>query len=517
MQLKQLQILVTSDIHGYIMPTTFRQKIEPLGLAKVGTLIEQLREEKPTILIDNGDLIQGSPLTYYHHAFQEHKLDPVIEAANLLDYDFAVFGNHEFNYGKSYLDAVIAQSNFPWLSGNITNEDGTSYTQPYLVKEVSGIRIGFIALTTHFVTVWEEPRHIEGLSFKDAYEFANFWITQVKAYEQLDLIALCYHGGFENDLITGETLEATTGENQGYKMCKELDFDLLITGHQHRELAEKLFGKSIIQPGTKGNCLGVITIEIEKCFDKQQIHHKPSLVYVTDETPVHEGIVQQNKEVYSATEAWLDETIGQLDTEIHFSDAFSVRVQKHPYIQLIQDIQMEMSGAPISCTALFHDQAGGFPAKITMRHIINNYIFPNTLKVLKVSGRHIMEALEQNATYFTIDQNNQLRVSKSFYYPKPQPYNYDMWEGIEYVMDIRKPLGQRITKALYNGEPLQPEAYYEVVMNNYRATGAGNFPYFAECEVIKDIQIDMTELIARYFQDHPTVESKLKKNWDILY
>ena len=165
---------------------------------------------------------------------------------------------------------------------------------------------------------------------------------------------------------------------------------------------------------------------------------------------------------------------------------------------------------------LFHDGPGGFPYQVTMRHIVNNYIYPNTLKVLKVSGKHIVEALEQNASYFSIE-NGSLTVSKHFLYPKAQPYNYDMWEGINYVMDIRQPVGKRVTEVTFQGKSLDPQTYYDVVMNNYRATGAGNFPYFAECQIIKDIQIDMTELIARYFEKYPSVQANCHQNWKILF
>ena len=208
--------------------------------------------------------------------------------------------------------------------------------------------------------------------------------------------------------------------------------------------------------------------------------------------------------------------MGRIEGSLLFHDAFAVRVQKHPYIEFIQNVQMDAANAPISCTSLFHDGAGGFPNEVTMRHIVTNYIYPNTLKVLSVSGRHILEALEQNATYFSI-KDGTLTVSDAFKYPKAQPYNYDMWEGIQYVIDVRKPIGERITEVTYEGRPLDLNSNYEVVMNSYRATGAGNFPYFAECPVLKDIQTDMTELIANYFRKNPIVKATCQRNWTILY
>lgn len=515
--MKKIHLAVTSDIHGYLMPTTFRNEIEPLGLIKIAHEIEQLRNTAPTILIDNGDLIQGSPLTYYHNKYRKELANPVIQLANEMNYDVAVFGNHEFNYGQAFLKNAIKQSTFPWLAANILDEQGESITQPYIIKKIAGIRIGIIGVTTHFVTRWEEPEHITGWHFEDAYESAKKWTTFLQASGEVDLIVLCYHGGFAHDLSTGEPIESDLGENQGYQMCRDLNFDILISGHQHREIAEKLYGKSVIQPGTKGTCLGVVQIEIkEEDGAISKINHKPSLQYVDLQTPVNEKLVDVIRPIFTLTERWLDEVMGVIEGDCLFDDAFAVRVHKHPYIELIQKIQLEVSGAQISCTALFHDGPGGFPSNVTMRQIVTNYIYPNTLKVLNVSGKHIIAALEQNATYFTIE-NEKLAVSQSFVYPKAQPYNYDMWEGIDYEMHIREPIGSRVKNVYYKGQPLQMDEYYHVVMNNYRATGAGNFPYFAEAEVVKDIQIDMTELIANYFAKNPTIQATCNWNWKVVY
>ncbi len=515
--MKKIQLAITSDIHGYLMPTTFRNQVEPIGLIKIAHVIERLRKIAPTLLVDNGDLIQGSPLTYYHHRFAKGTLNPVIQIANDLNYDAAIFGNHEFNYGRNVLEEVMDQSKFPWLCANIVDEEGEPFASPYIIKTIDDVRIGIIGVTTHFVTNWEEPENIAGLYFEDAYQSAKKWTRFLRTSKEADLIVLCYHGGFAHDLKTGELDEPNTGENQGYQMCRDLDFDIFVTGHQHREIAAKVFGKSVVQPGTKGACLGLIRIEIEKEQGViSKINHEPSLLHIDLHTPMDEKLSNLIEPIYQDTERWLDEVMGTINGNCLFNDAFAVRVQKHPYIELIQKIQMEISHAEISCTALFHDGPGGFPSQVTMRQIVTNYIYPNTLKVLKVSGKHILEALEQNATYFTIEKG-ELNVASNFIYPKEQPYNYDMWEGIEYEMDIRKEIGDRVKNVYFKGEPLQKEAYYNVVMNNYRATGAGNFTYFADAEVVKDIQIDMTELIANYFSEFPVIQAECHQNWKVIY
>lgn len=520
MTVKTIQILATSDIHGYIMPTTFRNdRNEALGLAKLATIIEEKRREMPTVLIDNGDFIQGSPMTFFHQKFQAHELNPLIQVANELQYDAIIFGNHEFNYGLQTLQSVIQQSQFPWLAANIVTEDGKSFTKPYIIKEIEGVRLAILGVTTHFVTKWEEPLHIQGLQFEDAFSSASYWAKWIRANEQIDVLILCYHGGFERDIHTGELLETEDGENQGYRMSTEIEeIDIIISGHQHREIHTTIMGKSIVQPGSKGGCIAriEIAIEIDDQHNRQSISHTPSLLYSTDHTKPHTTVCQLISPTYEKTEAWLDETIGIIQGDLQIEDPFLARVQEHPYIEFINHIQMAASGASISCTALFHDERGGLKQAVTMRDIVTNYIYANTLKVLRLSGQDILLALEQSASYFTVEAG-QLKVAESFLIPKAQPYNYDMWEGIDYSFDISKPIGERVTKLMYKGEAINMEEEFDVVMSSYRATGAGNFDFLRNRPVVKEIQIDMTELIADYVLKHPSIQATCNHNWQVTF
>lgn len=520
MTIKTIQILATSDIHGYIMPTTFRNNHnEAIGLAKLATIIEEKRLEMPTLLIDNGDFIQGSPMTFYHQKFQTQEPNPLIQVANELQYDAMVFGNHEFNYGQETLQSIRSQSNFPWLGANIVTEDGKPFTKPYILKEVDGVRLAILGVTTHFVTKWEEPLHIQGLHFEDAFSSASYWAKWIRANEQIDILILCYHGGFERNLETGELLEAEDGENQGYRMCAEIDeVDIIISGHQHREICTTIMGKSVVQPGTKGVCLGSIQLEIEMDDQHtiQTISHTPSLIYSAESTIPNAAVCQLISPTFEKTEAWLDETIGVIQGDLQIKDPFLARIQEHPYIEFINRIQMATSGTSISCTALFHDERGGLKQAVTMRDIVTNYIYANTLKVLRLSGQDILLALEQSASYFTVEAG-QLKVAEPFLYPKAQPYNYDMWEGIEYIFDISKPIGERVTKLLYNDKAIQMDAEFDVVMSSYRATGAGNFDFLRNCPVVKEIQIDMTEIMADYILKHPFIKVTCNQNWQVQF
>ncbi|REB07072.1 bifunctional metallophosphatase/5'-nucleotidase [Sporosarcina sp. BI001-red] len=512
--MKRISVLVTSDVHGYIMPTDFSGESElPLGLGKLATVIGEERDNNSVLLIENGDFIQGSPLTYYEQSFTDGKDNSVIGLANALHYDLAVFGNHEFNFGLPVLNKVVEESDYPWLAANIKRKDGAYFTKPYILKEIDGVNIAIVGVTTQFVPIWEAEPNIEGLIFEDAFEAAKREVEWLHDNHQVDVMIIAYHGGFECDLETGEVLESTR-ENVGYQICKEIDgVDVVITGHQHREIAQHLFGKAVVQPGTKGVCLGKIELTINDSGKLEKA--EPSLVYM-DDVPLNGAIKELIVPIHEETEKWLDKNIGKIEGDLLISSPFIARLEGHPYVEFINRVQNEVAGTSISCMAIFNDVCLGFNPNVTMRDIVTNYIFPNTLKVLQVKGTYIIQALEQSASYFTLDKGVPI-VSDDFLIPKEQPFNYDLWSGIDYTIDLRNEVGRRVVEVLYNGKPLQLDDTYEVVMNNYRSTGAGNFEYFRDCPVVKDIQVDMTELIADYFVKHGTVSAKPMQNMKILY
>nr|WP_295974367.1 bifunctional UDP-sugar hydrolase/5'-nucleotidase [uncultured Bacillus sp.] len=515
----EIRILVTSDIHGYVYPTTFRDQEEKnMGLAKLASIVKRKREEGHVLLIDNGDLIQGSPLTFYHHKFRNTTKNPMITAANYLKYDAVILGNHEFNFGLPVLKEAMVQSEFPWLSANIIENNGNPLAKPYMIKNIAGVRIAIVGLTTHYVPHWEEPAHIAGLHFENALHTAKKWVSHIRSQENPDLLMICYHGGFERDLNTGELVEKDTGENQGYAMCREIDdIDILVTGHQHREIAAEVLGKMVIQPGTKGTCIGEMVIKVVKNENDQIIScsSESSLIHVDDQTPTDEAVSRLLRPIYDETEQWLNQTIGVIEGDMYIGDPFQARLQEHPYVEFINRVQLRVSGAEISCTALFHNRPGGFLHHVTMRQIVANYIYPNTLKTILLSGREIKEALEQSATYFEM-KDGEIIVNPKFQYPKQQPYHYDMWEGIEYELKISNPVGNRVTKLNFNGKPIDPEREFTVVMNSYRAAGAGDFLMFKNKPVLKEIQTDMTELIAQELMEKKGIHAQCNHNWRVI-
>ncbi|MBM7570627.1 bifunctional metallophosphatase/5'-nucleotidase [Aquibacillus albus] len=518
--IKRLSLLIVSDVHGYIYPTNYSDHIERnLGLAKVSSVIKQLRKEKATILINNGDLIQGSPLTYYHAKYCPETENPTINVINDLGCDVSVLGNHEFNYGTKYLQRAVNQSNHPWLSANVLDKHTKepAFGQPYLIKQVDGLRVALLGITTHYIPNWEDPNHIKDLQFDDALTSAKQWVNYIRQHEQPDIVVVCYHGGFERDLETGEPTEDLTGENQGYQICKEVEgIDVFVTGHQHRSIAKHLFGIPVLQPSHNGQLLGELELAFHYSDGKWTLKEtKPRLHEIDADVEMDHEVLARIQKEENDTQAWLDRPIGSIEGDMSIDHPFEVRIKDHPFIEFINNVQMEAANVSISNTSLFNNASPGFNKKVTMRDIVSNYVYPNTLKVIRISGQAIKDALEQSATYFIINENGELDIHPAFMEPKPQHYNYDMWEGIEYELTISNPIGQRVTKLFYQGEPIDYKQEFDVVMNNYRAGGGGNFAMYKEAEVIQEIQTDMTELIANYILERKTIKATCNHNWQV--
>lgn len=518
-----LIILETSDVHGNVFPINYgTNNGADLGLGKIASLVKKERlNNDHVLLIDNGDLIQGTPLTYHYARINHKRPNPMILLANELQYDAAVFGNHEFNYGKEILANAVRESNFPWMSANIIDKESGEpyYGQPYVIKELDGLKVGILGLTTPYIPNWEQPENIEGIEFADAAVVAKKWVAFLRNEKNVDIVIVSYHGGFERDLETGEPTEVLTGENQGYQICQEVEgIDVLLTGHQHRQIAgNKVNGVIVVQPGNNGIALGKVSLQLENQNGKWKCVEKTSELIPVTGVEADRELLDKVREYENETQDWLDQPIGKIEGDMVVKDPMQIRMGDSALIEFINHVQMEIAGVDISNTALFDNQSPGLTEHVTMRDVVSNYIYPNTLKVIRITGKDMKEGLERSASYFKQYDGGEVEVNPSFTKPKPQHFNYDMWEGIEYIIDIRKPIGERIVKLEYKGSPIDLNGEYDVVMNNYRAGGGGDYFMYKDKPVIKDIPTDVSELIANYILEKQIVKATVNHNWKVIY
>jgi 2',3'-cyclic-nucleotide 2'-phosphodiesterase/3'-nucleotidase len=501
--IKKLNILFTSDTHGWLLPINYANNSKSKnGLTILASAIKEYSKEN-SILIDLGDTIQGSPLMYFHQLNRSKYLNPAAQVLNKLNYDFFIPGNHDFNYGMNYLNNFVKELNATTLCANISNKYGLLFKQGYKIINKNNVKILLIGITTKYIPNWENPNLIEGLKFEDPYEEAK---KIVKKYRKdVDLVVVGYHGGLERDIITGEEFVKDTGENQGFKIFDKIKgIDILLTGHQHRVISENIDNRIIMQPGCNGANLGVVEIEYtdESEFKLDSIN--PKLISASNYRLDLES-ADEIKEIEAANQKFLDEVIGVVPkNNLLISDPIKARIEKHPIVDFINCIQFKASNAMLSATSLANIVTG-FKKEITVRNVLSTYVYTNTLVVVEITSKILKEYLEKCAEYFIL-KDNVIVANPRFSYPKVEHYNYDMIDGIEYVIDISKLFGKRLVSIKYKNQEIKPTDKFTLVLNNFRATGGGDFNMLKQLPIIREIPLNVAELIIDYIRENRVLD-----------
>ena len=505
---KKFTILATSDVHGYVEPYLYsEQKDIAIGLAKVNTLFKQLKDEN-TILIDNGDCIQGSPQTFYFNLnYKGKEVHPMSKILKLMNYDYMNLGNHDFNESIPVLKRHMEECGVPCICCNI-KMDGQPISKPYEIHEFpNGARIALFGVVTQHIPYWEKAENLVGVEIEDAYDCAKRTVEMIRANEEVDAVVGVYHGGFEKDLDTGVNTENQTGENWGYRMCSTIEgLDILITGHQHRSLGQYCCNTLVSQTANNAKEIAKLVYDCET--------KKGYVELLKPDCEPDVEIMDAVKELEAEVQTWLDKPLGETEKDLLIKDRFDARLHKHPIVSFMNQVQFAQYDADFSAVALFND-AAGFEKQITMRDIVSTYVYANTLSVIKMSGHTVKAFLEKCAEYFTVD-NDKIVVNPRFEAPKPAHYNYDMVDGLEYTIKVSNPEGSRVISMTRNGEPLDLDKDYTILLSNYRAGGGGEFDMVKDGEVVKDIQKDMVECIADYILANPNIQIDHKDNITVI-
>ncbi len=494
----KIRLLASSDVHGYVMPYRYSD-LKPCdhGFLKLKATMDAYTIEN-TLKIDNGDVLEGSPLLGYYYRHQDrYQTNPMITAVNEVGYDYYNIGNHDFNYGQANLINYIKENHALGLCGNV-KYNGEYLGAPYRIHIFDdNHKIAIIGVVTHYIKNWEKPQSLVGFEIEEAFNYVEKTVAKIQNEEKVNGIVVVYHGGFEKDLDTGLPTEDLTGENEAYRMCQEIKgIDVLISGHQHRSIAQKCLGVSVTQTAHMGQEIAVVDWDLDT--------HEITEQLVPCTYPTSPTFEAEFKDVEAGCEKWLDEPLGRImDADLKVNDEFDARVHKHPVITFINKVQLEASGADLAGNALFND-AVGFNEKITMRDIVSTYVYPNTLVVFKINGKILKEYLEKNAEYFAVE-DDKIVVDHSFAYPKPQHYNYDMVDGIDYTIKVSNPKGSRIIELTYQGRAVSDNQEFTLAISNYRAAGGGNFFMFKDAPRILEMQEDMVTLLSNYLIEHQEV------------
>ena len=515
-----ITIISTTDLHGNILPIDYyTNKPEARGLARAATIIKAARRENPNLLLlDSGDTIQGTPLAYYHNKKNNAPPDPMMLMMNALQYDAMAVGNHEYNFGLKVLEKARGEARFPWLSANTyhAGSDRTFY-KPYIVKEVNGLRVGVLGLTTPGIPNWENRENYAGLEFRDPVGEAKKWVGVLRDQERVDLVVIAMHMGIERDMRTGETNPGQApNENAAVAIAEQVPgVDLILMGHTHREVPSLIVAGGALL--TQANywarhvARADIYLERDEARGNWRVVAKSSRTIPVDGVEADAEILKLAEPYDRETQTWLGRAIGESAGELTAADA---RFRDTAILDLIQRVQLEAGKADVSMVASFNPEARIPRGPVTVRDIAALYVYENTLVVIEVTGQQLKDALEHSAKYFRAYVPG--KSASDLIDEKIPGYNFDIAEGVTYDLDISKPVGQRIQNLQFRGQRVDPAQKFRLATNNYRVNGGGGYTMYKDAPVVSRSSAEIRELIIDWVERHRQIPAEPTNNWRLL-
>ena len=472
-----ITLLSTTDSHGHLLAEDeITGKPTKEGLAKIATLVRQIRDASPaTLLLDCGDTTEGTPLAYYFAAKDTKVPDPEIAVLNAMHYDAMAVGNHEFNFGEAEMWKAKSESHFPWLAANLkeTYTGGVKYIRPYIIKKISGIRVGIVGFVTPGVPRWEIPSHYAGYTFEPIVDAARRVIPEVRA--KSDLVVAIVHSGLDRDPQTGRIFpgQEIRGENAAWELAENVPgIDVLFYGHTHQEMP-KLVVNVVLMAQAKnwGGSLARADVTMERSNSgKWTVASKSSTtIHPTAQTPEDPTIVHIVQPYEKKVEAYLNTPIA---TAMQDMTGELARYEDEPLVDAIQRAQMEFAHADVSLATMFIPSTHVAAGTVTIRDAFAVYPYENTLYAVEMTGAQLKDALEHAASFYPAwpaPAGKRMRLPG---------YNADSAEGVSYEMDLTKPVGSRIVNLEFHGKPLAASQKLRVAVNNYRYTGGGGYSVF---------------------------------------
>ena len=572
-----LRIIETTDLHGNMMNYDYfkDQYIDTFGLAKTANLIHQAREEvKNSVLVDNGDLIQGSPMADYalNKGLNKGDIHPVYKALNTLDYVVGNIGNHEFNFGLDFLQKSLAGANFPYVNANVYDaKSNKPFFKQYIILDKKvvdregkqhSIKIGYIGFVPPQIMQWDKL-NLEGkVIVKDITETAKKLVPEMKE-QGADIIVAIPHSG-----VSAEPYKALA-ENSVYYLTQVEGINAIMFGHSHGVFPSEDF-KSLpntdintgninnipaVMPGQWGSHLGVVDLVIEGDKSNWKVVSGKSQARPIFDSKNKKALVDADKNItkvlkddHEGTREFVGKPIGKVSTDIN---SYLALIEDTSALQIISDAQIDyvkqfvqgdpdLDGLPI-LSAIAPFKAGGRKndptayvdvkkGDLTFRNAADIYLYPNILSAVKITGKEVKEWLECSAGVYNQIDINSSKPQYLINWDKFRTYNFDTIDGVSYEIDITKPArydgscqlinpeSERIINLTYQQKTIDPNQAFLIATNNYRAytgafpgTGGKNVKFNSP----DDLRVILSAYITNYTKKQGQVDVTVDNNWRI--
>ena len=506
---KTITILQTSDLHGMVNPFDYASNKEnKTSMAHAAAIIKAEREADPDLLLlDTGDTTQAN----YIQSFLDEEPHPMIEAMNYLEYDAWTLGNHEFNFDFKYTTKEIEEFQGVTLGGNFYKADGTRWIDAYQIFEVDGVKVAVFGVDAPHIPQWEksDPGHYDNMKITNPDEETGKILDELEG--KADVIIGSIHYGLDGEYGVAGCREIA--ETYGDRM------DALFIGHAHATVNETIGGIPVLEPGSNGEFVSKVTLTLKADGDGWAVDKaEGELIDCAEVTPdpeflaefkdLHEKSLElASREVGAVGKTFIDplEFLPGIPSAVLEDDAVT---------DLVNKVQMERAGADVSLAALFDATSNLQAGPFLHRDSVKIYKYDNTLYGVKVTGKQMKAIMEEKAgNFFNQYQPGDVTIS---FNPNIRLYNYDMFAGLDYEIDISKPAGSRIQNVVYKGQPLKDTDTMILAPNNYRYGGLVSAGLINEADVVYEGGA-VRDMITEYVEalDGPLMP-EVDNNWKIV-